>query len=177
MRDTLTKHGIPDTNVVAAVSFLNDADESVLNAFNHEFGLSPDEDDTLKVARFAATAVLNGAADVGAVKAFVSKRIIGIMPVLNAPVMVIGVPVVDTPEVTVTEVVEVSFDPTAPVVVHGRKGRRKNGKSEFCKAVKVIEAQPEGVTRKTILDAIVAEGVKASSAIVYLWRYNKGERD
>lgn len=55
------------------------------------------------------------------------------------------------------------------------KAGRKRGKSVFCKAVAIIEANPKA-DRETLLKLIMDSGVGKSSAQVYLWRYNKGER-
>ncbi len=180
MLDRLTKHRIPATNIAAASAFLNAAPEATLAAFNAEFGLTPDEDDALAVARFAADAVLRGAGAVDKVVAYVAKRMMGIAPkpvIAASPVTVVGAPVVDTPEVVIAPVVEIPTE-TAPVIkVKGKRGRKRLGNSDMCKAVAAIESAPTGADRQVLLDCIIAAGIKQSSAVVYLWRYNKGERE
>lgn len=178
MRNILTKHGIAATNLRDAVEFLNSADDSKVEAFNREFGLHMSGADALSAANFAADAIFRGATAVDKVVGYVAKRMTG-MAVQAAPVapermVVVGVPVVDTPEVTIVPVVVLS---DAPVVsVKGRRGRKRLGNSDFAKVVGIIEANA-GQERRTVLDCIVAQGIKDSSAAVYLWRYNKGERE
>lgn len=179
MLDRLSKHRIPATNIAAATNFLNSAPEATLVAFNAEFGLTPADEDALAVARFAADAVLRGAGAVDKVVAYVAKRMMGIAPkpVIAASPVIVGAPVVDTPEVVIAPVVELPAE-TAPVIkVKGKRGRKRLGNSDMCKAVAAIEGAPTGADRQTLLDCIIAAGIKQSSAVVYLWRYNKGERE
>lgn len=183
MRDLLTKHRIPATNIAAATAFLNAASDGTVAAFNSEFGLTPSREDAVAVARFAADAILRGAGAVDKVVAYVAKRMTGFAPkpvVTASPVTVVGVPVVDTPEVIVAPVV-VNAAPS--VKVPGKRGRKRLGNSDFCAAVAAIEAAPKGAERAVLLDCIMAQAsskggnIKQSSAVVYLWRYGKGERE
>ena len=146
--------------------------------FCGRFGLTPTYDDAHSTARYVADAVIRGADSVDKVVGYVRKKVMGqtVKPVtLNVPVTIVGVPIVDNESVTISAVTET--DPqTAPVVRHGR-GRRKNGKSDFCKAVAVIERLGASSNRDLLLNAMIADGLNKSSAAVYLWRYmSKGER-
>lgn len=182
MRNLLTKHGIPTTNLAAAVEFLNEAPESTANAFAAEFGLKMTGNEALTAARFAADAIFRGAGAVDKVVGYVAKRMTG-MPASAAPVapvrvVMVGQPVVDNESVTIAPVVvEAGTPTTAPTVkVKGKPGRKRLGNSDFCKAVAAIEAS-KSKDRQALLDCIVAAGIKQTSAVVYLWRYNKGERE
>lgn len=179
MRDILAKHGIPSNTLAAAVGFLNEQDEDseVIESFNAEFGLTPNYQDATMVARFAVDAILRGAEDIATVKSYVGKRLTGTSPptVVGRPIVVAAAPVYEDAAVVVTPVEE---DPTSiPVAVKGKRGRKKNGLSAMCKAVKVIEGFAAGTERQTIIDALIAANINKSSAAVYLWRYNNGERD
>jgi hypothetical protein len=186
MRDLLTKHGIPATNLRDAVEFLTDKfendEELVVTTFLAEFKLTPQYDDMVSTAGHAVDAILRGAATVGKVVEHVGKRMIGLpvavdKPVIvpAAPVMVIADPVVDNEDVTVTPVA------TAPAAVKGRKGRRKLGNSDYCRAVAILDkmlADGAQATREQQKAALVAANMADKSANHYLWRYHKlGLRD
>lgn len=183
MRDLLTKHRIPTTNIAAASGFLSSASDETVAAFISDLGLSLSGSDALSAARFAADAILRGAGSVDKVVGYVAKRMTGTAPkpaVATSPVRIVGEPVVDTPEVVVAPVVM----ETAPAVkMKGKRGRPRLGNSDFCTAVAAIEAAPKGSDRATLLSLIAAQSsakggtIKDTSAIVYLWRYNKGERE
>ncbi len=179
MRNLLTKHGIPTDTLSNAVGHLASVEDSVVEAFNREFGLTMRGNDALSAARFAVDAIFRGAEAVDKVVGYVAKRMTWMTEkpaVKPAPVVMVGVPVVDTPEVTIVPVVVMDHAETA-VVVKGRRGRRRLGNSDFAKAVGIIEAN-SGVDRQTTIDCIVAAGIKESSAAVYMWRYHtKGERE
>jgi hypothetical protein len=176
MLNVLTKYGIPTDTLVKAVNYLNDAPEAVIASLNSEFNLSPPKCDALATARFVADAIFRGAT-ADKIPGYVGKRLLGQVPA-PAPTVVVmnadALPVIDETE----EYVVVQAAPTpepALESVKGKRGRRKDGKSAMCKAVAIIEKNAKA-DRHTILDAIVASGVKQTSAVVYLWRYNKGER-
>lgn len=182
MRNLLTKHGIPTTTLAAAVEFLNSASDATVTAFNHEFGLYLTGDDGLTAARFAADAIFRGAGAVDKVVGYVGKRMTGqavqAAPAPPARVVMVGTPVVDTPEVTIVPVVVADeTGDVAPVVkVAGRRGRKRLGNSDFCKTARIIDANPKA-DRETIKALVVAAGIKEASVPVYLWRYyTKGER-
>lgn len=152
--------------------------EKVLD-FCGRFGLTPAYDDAYSTARYVADAVIRGADSVDKVVGYVRKKVLGqtTKPViLNAPVTIVGQPIVDNEVVTITPVADTS-PRTSPAVRYGR-GRRKNGKSDFCKAVAVIERLGASTERDLLLSAMIADGLNKSSAAVYYWRYmTKGERD
>lgn len=185
MRDLLTKHGIPDTNIAAATAFLNSAPDKTVHAFIDEFDLSLDNRDVLTAARFAADAILRDAGSVDKVVGFVRKRMTGFVQKPEAPVVsvttIVGEPVVDTPDVTIVPVIEAG--PAIAVKVKGKRGRPRNGDSDFCRAVAAIEKVGPAAERDTLLAAVTAQQsskggkIKQSSAVVYLWRYGKGERE
>lgn len=193
MRDILTKHQIPTDNLPNAVAALNMADTTVTEAICAAFGLNLTDDNALAASRYIAEAVirLGDAATTEKVVAHVKRKM---------PVMEVAAPVpapVETETVeneTVAEEVEspVStglgmFVSTTTVVndmlvtalptteVKRGRGRPKNQNNDFAKAVSIIESLGS-VQRSTILDAIIASGIKKSSAQVYLWHYNKGKR-
>lgn len=175
MQTIMTKHGIPTATLALAVAFLNDADATTVTAFNAEFGLTPSRNDATAVARFAADAVLRGADTIGKVSGYVFKRMTGVVTA-PAPIIIVAAPVVQTEDVTIVEVE--TLDAAPVVTLRGKRGRKKNGKSEFCKAVKVIQDSPATASRRLLLDCMVAAGIKEQSAVVYLWRYKtKGERE
>jgi hypothetical protein len=172
MRDLLTKHGIPTDTLVSAVHFLNEAPDKTVKAFNAEFGLTPPAADALSAARFAADALFKGAT-VDKVAGYVGKRLLGLTP-QPAPIIIAAAPpIVETETVTV---VQVASEQSAFPTVKGKRGRKKLGNSDMCKAVAAIESADKKADRQTILDCIVAAGIKKASAVVYLWRYNNGER-
>jgi hypothetical protein len=186
MRDLLTKHRIPATNIVAATDFLNSADDSVIRAFIGEFGLNLNGSDAIAAARFAADAILRGAGAVDKVVGYVSKRMTGFAPKpapAVSPVRIVGEAVVDTPEVIVAPVVEVRAEAVPVIKVKGKRGRPRLGNSDFCTAVKAIEAVGPKAERAALLAAVTSQAsskggnIKQSSAVVYLWRYNNGERE
>jgi hypothetical protein len=188
MRDLLTKHGIPTASLAAAVAFLNDAPASTITAFNAEFRLTPTDEDALSVARFAADAVFKGATAVDKVVGYVAKRMLGAAPAVDkpAPVVMTGVPVLADVDVVVAPVLPpvVQKEAAPAVTVKGRRGRKRLGNSDFCKAVAAIESAPAGAERATLLDLICAQAsanggtIKRSSAVVYYWRYHTlGERE
>jgi hypothetical protein len=189
MRNLLTKHGIPADTLSNAVEFLTSADDATVRAFNREFGLTMTGSDAVSAARFAADAIFRGAGAVDKVVGYVAKRMTGMAasaaPVAAERVVMVGAPVVDSPEVVIVPVVTI---PTSPSVtckdgkvtalkVKGKRGRKRLGDSDFAKVVGIIEANPKA-ERQTVMDCIVAAGIKQSSAAVYLWRYHtKGERE
>lgn len=178
MRNLLTQYGIPDTNLRDAVEFLNVADGSVIESFTGNFGLNLYGNDALTAARFATDAILRGAATEDKVKGYVSKMMTGGAARVHQRVTIVGAPVVETDEVVIAPVEPVVREEVAPaIVVKGRKGRKRLGNSDFCKIVPVIEGAPKDAGRQGILNAIMAAGIKESSAKVYLWRYNNGERE
>ena len=181
MRNLLTKHGIPDTTLIAAVDFLNVADEATVEGFIREFKLTMNGRDALAAARFAADAIFRGAGAVDKVVGYVAKMMTGFAPKPAAravPVTMTGGPVVDMSEVVLVPVEPTVREEVAPVIaVKGRRGRKRLGDSDFCKAVSAIEGAPKDIGREGLLNCIVAQGIKQSSAVVYLWRYNKGERE
>ena len=181
MRDLLNKHGIPADSLPEAVDFVSSASEDAVQSFNAEFGIKLSGLDAITAARFAVDAIYRGAGAVDKVVGYVAKRMLaGPEKAAQKPstVTTVGAPVVDTPEVTVAPVVPIVDGSAAPPVkVKGRRGRKRLGNSDFCKAVATIDAMAPGADRNTILDCIVASGIKRSSAVVYLWRYNKGERE
>ena len=177
MRHLLTKHGIPTTNLMEASDFITASYPPDVKRFLLEFTLAfPSDDDSESAACYAIDAILRGATSVDKVVAFVAKRFSGrdVKPEPRAYTVVTSGPaMVDTPEVTIVPVV-VSGANT--VTVKGRRGRKRLGNSDFCKAVSIIEANPEA-DRDTIKACIMAAGINSSSAGVYLWRYGKGERE
>jgi hypothetical protein len=187
MRSILLQQGIPAESLADAIDFLNSAPDATIEAFNAAFGMTPDDADALAVSRFAVDAIFKGAASVDKVVGYVAKRMLGIAPKPEAkpsPVVMVGAPVVDNEDVTVVPVVvmpEVREETVPTIKVKGKRGRKRLGDSDMCKAVAVIEATP-GVERATLLELICAQPskggglIKESSAAVYLWRYNKGER-
>ena len=185
MRDLLTKHGIPSDNLSAAVDFISAASEEKVSAFNAEFGFNLNDDDATTAARFAVDAIYRGAATVDKVVGHVAKRMTGAPEkAAAAPVTMVmaGPAAVDNSEVTVAPVEAVTEGDgqteAAPAVkVKGRRGRKRLGNSDFCKAVSIIQSLPANADRKTVLDCLVAQNIKQTSAVVYLWRYNKGERE
>lgn len=183
MRDLLTKHRIPSTNIVAATDFLNAADASLVSAFIRDLGLNLSGNDALSAARFAADAILRGAGAVDKVVQYVAKRMTGTAPkpvAAASPVRIVGEPVVDTPVVVVAPVV---IDKAPVIKVKGKRGRPRLGNSDFCTAVAAIEALGPKAERSALLAAVTAQAsskggnIKETSAVVYLWRYNKGERE
>lgn len=176
MRNLLTQYGIPSDNLRDAVEFLNAADYDTAEDFIAEFGLKLYGPDALSAARFAVDAVFRNADSTSKVVGYVSKMMTGgASRAPQRPVTIVGVPVVETETVTI---VPVEPEANAPaIVVKGRRGRRRLGNSDFCKAVVAIEAAPKDGGREGILDCIIAAGIKRSSAVVYLWRYNNGERE
>ena len=177
MREILTKHGIPTTNLMEVSEFISSADYPTIRDFNREFGLHiGGRDDAESAACFAADAILRGATSVDKVVSYVSKRMTGqaAKPEPRAYTVVMAGPaVVDTPEVTIVPVV---VSKANTVTVKGRRGRKRLGDSDFCKAVSIIEANPKA-DRETLKACIIAAGINNSSAGVYLWRYGKGERE
>lgn len=177
MREILTKHGIPTTNLMEASEYLAAAYPPDVKRFILEFNLAfPDDDDSESAACFAVDAILRGATTVDKVVDFVAKRFSGqaLKPEPRAYTVVMAGPaVVDTPEVTIVPVV---VSKANAVTVKGRKGRRRLGDSDFCKAVSIIETNPKA-DRDTLKACIIAASINNSSAGVYLWRYGKGERE
>lgn len=184
MRNLLTLHGIPSDSINSAVEFLNSAPDATIQAFIKEFDLNLKGADALVAARFAADAIFRDAKAVDKVVGYVAKRMTGMAEKpATTPfrVVMVGGPVVDTSEVSVVPVVALGeSDGRAEVapamVVKGRRGRKRRGDSAMCKAVKAIEASG-AKEREALLQCIIAQGIKESSAVVYLWRYNKGERE
>lgn len=188
MRSILLQQGIPADTLADAVSFLNSAPDEAIESFNAAFGLTPDDSDALAVARFAVDAIFKGAASVDKVVGYVAKRMLGVAPKPDtkpAPVVMAGSPVVDNEDVTVVPVVvmpEVREATVPAIKVKGKRGRKRLGDSDMCTAVKAIETAP-GAERATLLDLICAQPsknggtIKQTSAVVYLWRYGKGERE
>lgn len=185
MRNLLTKHGIPADSLPGAVDFISAASEDAVLAFNAEFGITMTGHDAFTAARFAVDGIYRGAAAVDKVVGYVAKRMTGAPEkAVQKPVTVVmaGAPVVDTPDVTVAPVVAVTESDgrteAVPVIkVKGRRGRKRLGNSDFCKAVAALGALPATADRKTMLDCLVSKGIKRTSAVVYLWRYNNGERE
>lgn len=181
MRTKLAEYGVPTASLPAAVEFLNTANEDKLTDICKGFGLTPKEADLLTTAKFIADACirLGDGGSVDKVVGHVRRKTLGMattLPQPNAPVVVVGAPVVDSPEVTIAPVVPLATPEQEPV--RRGRGRRKNGKSDFCKAVAIIENAGTGAERETVLKAMIAAGIKQNSAAVYMWRYHtKGERN
>lgn len=172
MKHILTKHDFPTDTLRNAVDDMADASPVALAAFNAEFGIP---NDSLQAAQFAADAIFRGADTAEKVKAYVTKRLT-VAPVVAAPVVMVGVPVLETESVSIVHVEPVT--PLEPVTVRGKRGRKKNGSSDFCKALDAIQTAPAGASRRTVLDCIIAKGIKESSAVVYYWDYHtNGRRD
>lgn len=180
MRTKLASLGVPADSLSAAVEFLNKADRSLHVEVCTAFGLNFDGADALTAARFVADACirLGDGGSVDKVVGHVRRKMTGMAPTLpppNAPVVVVGAPVVDNREVTIAPVIPLAKPQEEPV--RRGRGRRKNGKSDFCKAVAIIEANMSG-DRSVQIGALLKAGITKSSAAVYLWRYHtKGERD
>lgn len=176
MKELLKEYGIADTRLLDATKSIENISDDTLREFCGRFGLTPASADVPQTARLVADALLKGADSVDKVVGYVRKRMMGHVEkpvVLNAPVRIVGVPVVDNAEVIIAPVVPLA----AVATIRPGRGRRKNGRSDMCKAVALIEAAGEAADRDTILASLVAGGLNKSSAAVYLWRYNKGERD
>lgn len=165
MKNILAKHDFPTDTLRNAVNDMDGASPVALAAFNAEFGINSE---SLAAAQYAADAIFRGADTAEKVKAYVTKRTAA-PPVVAAPVVVVGVPVLETADVTIVHVEPVTPLDAAPV--RGKRGRKKNGSSDFCKAMEAIEAAPPGSSRRALLDAIVAKSIKEASAVVYYWDY------
>jgi hypothetical protein len=188
MREVLVKFNIPTDTPAAAVHAITALDESKLNEFVREFGMSSSLN-ALATARFLAEAVVKGAGSVDKAVTYARNRMLGMAPAVDSPVIRISAaPVMVTEDVTVTEDVEVPVE-AAPVVatvakvVKGTKGRQgldpaKQGVTDFMRACRVMETFPEGAERATVKAAIIAAGVPEKSVNVYMWQYyTKGKRE
>lgn len=162
MRDLLTKHGIPATNINDAVEYLDSADYGALEAFSGEFGLVGD---AYEHAKHAVAAILRGASSVDKVVWYVTKQT---APAPAKPLTIVGGPIVDNSTVMLVEVVENDVEPVKAVA-------RRRRSSDFQRAVTAIEACGS-VERSAWLAAMADIGIKKSSAVVYSWRYQNGER-
>jgi len=183
MRSKLTDLGIPADSLNAALEFLNTAPNALLSDLCVAFGLTPKLEDTLPTARFIADAAvrLGDGGSVEKVVSHVRRKMLGIAPPPPAPVRVVGPTVKTIADVVIAPVVEVKADAVeveaSPVVTpYAGRGRRRNGNSDFCKAVAIIEATGSA-ERGVRLAALLAAGYNKSSAGVYLWKYNSGARD
>ena len=176
MLNLLNKHGIPADTISNAVCFLNSADDDIVTAFNHEFGLTMEGDDALSAARFAADAIFRGATSVAKVVGYVAKRMTGQADTPQAKtVVMVGAPTVET----AVDIVQMHHtDPEGELVaVKGKRGRKRLGNSDFAKAVSIIQTN-HLASRQTVIDCLIAANIKESSAAVYYWRYHtKGERE
>lgn len=183
MKRLLIEYGIPMANMVEAMESVYHMSEKAQREFLQEFNLERVASDmVLPATRFAVDAIHRGADTPQKVVAYVAKRLMG-NPTVERPVQptvvsgpTLSAPVGDTGKtITATPV-----QPNAKVeglVVKGRRGRKKLGNSDFCKAVGIIESNL-GLSRKKVAELMVAANIKESSANVYLWRYHtKGERE
>ena len=147
------------------MAFLNEAEYDTLEAIAGEFGFTGD---AYNQAKHAVVAILKGATAVDKVVWYVNKQT---APAPAKPVTIVGAPVVDNSDVLLVEVVE-DDAPETPVKATGTRRRRN---SDFSRAAEAIAAT--GSAERSVWLAAMADiGIKKSSAVVYSWRYQNGER-
>ena len=168
MKSILTDLGIPTASLAKAYDHLDVAD-GVPSKLLGRLSLVIKSEDAFDAARLAVRAIMAGDhMTMERVRAYVLKELVPSTPVSTR--IFIQAVVLETPDVVVTTTAPDQF----PVRV--RKGRTRTGNSDFALTVPLIE-QCKGLARATIIDRIMTERkIGKSSANVYLWRYNKGER-
>ena len=184
MFTVLKKYGIPSKSLASAHAFVDSFTSIELNTFNGEFGFGGNytHRDPLVIAKSAVTAVFEGADSVDEIAGFIRNQISETSFAQRefVPNMTFsglqGFRMTGA-AFTVGDIV------VAPVMtdgeaepVTGKVGRKRRNNSEFCRAVTVLDAASKNLSRADLLQLVIAEGISKSSAPVYLWRYNKGER-
>lgn len=178
MRNVLTQYGIPTDTLPKAITAVNAMDAGNVSKLCAEFGLSPEGDTAYACARYAAEAIvkLGDAATVDKVVGHVRRKVAGMVSTVVAPVVVVGVPVVDNPEViiepvTVLPTEEVVADKVVTVQpAYCGRGRRPNANSGYHRTVAYMQANP-GKDRAEVIAELVASGMSKKSVYVYLWKY------
>ena len=175
MHTLLGRYGITTTSVNRAVQTVNTMSNSMIDAMVNELGLVVAPGDAHRVAKCIIHALMSGAVDKDAVVNFVYKRVPKLeVEVQTAPVVidsVHGVSVISSGGIVATSA---PLGVAAPIT--GRLGRSKLGNSAFSRAVALLE-DSQHLSRAGKLDLLVSADIKKSSAVVYLWRYNNGERE
>ena len=172
--DCLKRYGIPAHSLNRAVQWVNTLSHHAVTRMVDEFGLQVDKSHEEKAAKCVVHAILNGAEDSEKVVAFVYTRI---------PKLVKTVPTI----VRTMEHLAPSFGNLGMMTVEAplstiiqekmdNRGRRKTGNSAFCKAVELLDSAPT-LSKAAQIDLLVANEIKKSSALVYHWKYCKGERE
>lgn len=173
----LGRYAIPMASVNRGVQSINDKSDATVKALVNEFRLEVAESDIDRAAKCIVHAILNAAQTSEAVVAHVYTRVPRAKPVAAATNpqyrmtiapfgAQVSVPVVES---NVALALPVEMAETAAATVRVRPA------SAFSKAVELLEAN-KAISRAAQIDLLKANDIKESSAVVYIWRYNKGER-
>lgn len=175
METFLSRYGIPTASVNRAVQSVNGLSNHTIAQMVKEFGLEISTDENHRAAKCIVHALLSGASDKDAVVNFVYKRVARLEPVVQTAAVTVDsfqtVSVISSGGIVAT---------TAPLAavstITGKMGRQKLGNSAFNRAVTLLD-ESNHLSRSAKIDSLIAAGIKKSSAVVYLWRYNNGDRE
>lgn len=173
----LVRYAIPMVSVSRAVQTINDKSDATVKALVNEFKLEVAESDIDKAAKYIVHAILNAAQTSEAVVAHVYTRVPRVKPAAAATNpqyrmtiapfgTQVSVPVAES-NVALALPVEVAETAAAKV--------RVRAPSAFLKAVELLDAN-KGIGRTAQIELLKTNDIKESSAVVYIWKYNKGER-
>jgi hypothetical protein len=163
-------------SVSRAVQTINDKPDATVKALVNEFHLEVAETDVDRAAKYIVHAILNAAQTSDAVVAHVYTRV----PRYKAPAAVA------TPQYNMTiapfgaQVSVPEAEPDAPlatpvVMADAVSAVRNRAPSAFVSAVALLDDN-KTLARSAQIELLKTNGIKESSAVVYIWRYNKGER-
>lgn len=177
LTELLVKRDIPTESVVRAVARVSTVPMPSIVALVEELEVRVDRKDYEKAAKNIVAAIIAGADTAAKVQEAVYKRIPKVAVVVAPPRVLAVSPVASgLPTVETNAMLATPVNPANVAPVVGRRGRKKLGNSDFNKVVGILDANPN-VGRDAALNLLIAAGIKKSSAVVYVWRYNKGERD
>lgn len=171
LKALLVEHGITINSAARAVQDVNYLSPKAVKALVTDLGLSVN--DHVAAAKYAVNAILSGVEDLERIATYVygktPKAVVVVPSVYVSPSVTMVSPLGEINQGILPTHLIPNFEP-----VTVRKARRKNGNSGFDRSKAILLANPNA-TRDEQLKLLVAAGIVDKSAVVYLWRFNKGE--
>lgn len=165
----LASNGIPTRSAAGAVNEVRFLDNRTVDAILAKVGVTVV--DRLQATRMVVNAIMTGCEDNDRIQTYVYSKVGKYVPraVYVAPQAML------TPELGEISDSLKPYNLSTMQAVTIRKARRKTGSSGYDRSVTILDANPTA-GRDERINLLVAQGIAKASALVYLWKYNKGER-
>lgn len=165
----LVQNGIPVRSAAGAVNEVKFIDARTVDAILAEVGVTVN--DTYLAVKLVINAIMTGVEDKERIQTYVYGKTPKFVPraVYVAPRSLLTSELGDIGD----SLLPYNLPTIQSVTI--RKVRGKTGGSGFDRSVTLLDANPQA-SRDERINLLVAAGIAKASALVYVWKYNKGER-